>query len=98
MHSHLSLSFRSYYLLAVPVTMCEGMSLALVRYPNTLAPLTGSVTVYTRCADNAHSTSSDTVECTSDGAWSGETPVCECDEGYYVHEDNHVHTCQGELD
>ena len=58
-------------------------SVGLVRYPTTLAPASGSVTVTTQCADNAHvrSGSSLSVRCTSSGSWSG-TPVCECDAGY----------------
>ena len=59
-------------------------SVGLVRYPTTLAPASGSVTVTTQCADNAHfrSGSSLSVRCTSSGSWSGTTPVCECDTGY----------------
>ena len=57
--------------------------MGLVRYPTTLAPASGSRTVATQCADNAHLTSScPNVECTSVGVWSGEIPQCECDEGY----------------
>ena len=64
--------------------MCPSGCLGLVRYPTTLAPASGSVTVTTQCADNAHvrSGSSLSVGCTSSGSWSGTTPVCECDTGY----------------
>ena len=67
----------------VPPTTCSAQSVGLVRYPTTLAPASGSVTVTTQCADNAHvrSGSSLSVRCTSSGSWSG-TPVCECDTGY----------------
>ena len=67
----------------VPPTTCSERSVGLVRYPTTLAPASGSVTVTTQCADNAHvrSGSSLSVRCTSSGSWSG-TPVCECDAGY----------------
>ena len=68
----------------VPPTTCSAQSVGLVRYPTTLAPASGSVTVTTQCADNAHvrSGSSLSVRCTSSGYWSGTTPVCECDAGY----------------
>ena len=67
----------------VTSTTCNSKSVGLVRYPTTLAPASGSVTVTTQCADNAHirSGSSPSVRCTSTGSWSG-TPVCECDAGY----------------
>ena len=38
--------------------MCEAKSEGLVRYPTTLAPVSGSVTVTTQCADNANTTDS----------------------------------------
>ena len=61
----------------------KAKSEGLVRYPNTLAPVSGSVTITTQCADNAHSTSSTlNVRCTSSGTWSGATPHCECDSDY----------------
>ena len=57
--------------------------MGLVHYPTTLAPASGSVTVATHCADNAHRTSSGlNVSCTSSGNWSGATPQCQCDTGY----------------
>ena len=58
--------------------------MGLVRYPTTLAPASGSVTVTTQCADNAHVKNgfSLIVTCTSTGSWSGTTPQCECDTGY----------------
>ena len=63
--------------------ICEAKSEGLVRYPTTLPPVSGSVTVTTQCADNAHKTSSSlTALCTSSGSWSGATPQCQCDTGY----------------
>ena len=63
---------------------CHAKTVGLVRYPTTLAPDTGSVNVTTQCADNAHRTSSSlNVSCTSSGNWSGTTPQCECDPGYW---------------
>ena len=53
--------------------MCEAKSEGLVRYPTTLAPVSGSVTVTTQCADNANTTDSNTLKVTCDlhGNWSG---------------------------
>ena len=70
----------------------------LVRYPTTLAPVSGSVTVTTQCADNAHifNSTSLNVTCTSSGSWSGETPQCQCDKGYHSIKANGTHTCEGE--
>ncbi|CAI8007479.1 hypothetical protein GBAR_LOCUS5223, partial [Geodia barretti] len=63
---------------------CQARSVGLVRYPTTLAPASGSVTVTTQCADNAHVRTgfSLSVRCSSSGSWSGTTPQCECDTGY----------------
>ena len=78
--------------------MCEAKSEGLVRYPITLTPDNGSVTVTTQCADNAHirTGSSLSVTCTSNGSWSGPIPACECDEGHYVTtDDDGRDICQG---
>ena len=79
--------------------MCETRSARLVRYPATLAPTSGSVTVTAYCADNAHRASSGlNVECSSNGRWSGDTPVCDCDVGYNAVTDNNDATreiCEG---
>ena len=66
-------------------TTCEARNVGLFRYPTTLAPAGGSVTVTTQCADNAHISNSTSlnVTCNSSGSWSGETPQCRCDEGYH---------------
>ena len=78
--------------------MCEAKDVGLVRYPTTLAPASGSLTVTTQCADNAHviNSTSLNVTCTSNSSWSGHIPVCECDEGHYVTtDDNGREICQG---
>ena len=65
---------------AVEKIVCAAQSVNLARYPTTLAPLSGSVTVYAECADNSHRASSSlSIMCTSTGSWSGDTPQCECD-------------------
>ena len=53
--------------------------------------------VATQCADNAHRTSSSlNVSCTANGNWSGQIPVCECDDGYHMTTaDNERQLCQG---
>ena len=74
------------------------MSEGLVVYPTTLASDSGSVTATARCADNAHVSagSSLSVSCDSDGTWSAENAVCECDEGYeVVKNENGGEVCQG---
>ena len=79
--------------------MCGALSEGLIHYPTTLAPVNGSVTVTTQCADNAHifNSTSLNVTCTSNGSWSGETPQCQCDEGYHEVSVNGTLTCQGKL-
>ena len=84
---------------AVEKIVCAAQSVSLARYPTTMAPLSGSVTVYAECADNSHRASSSlSIMCTSTGSWSGNTPQCECDTGYYAVDDsNHAgkQICKG---
>ena len=63
-----------------------------------LASLSGSVTVTLQCADNAHikTSSSLNVSSTSNGNWSGETPRCQCDEGYHKVNVSGTQICEGE--
>ena len=76
--------------------LCKATNQGLVRYPTTLAPVNGSVTVTTQCADNAHSTSASlNVSCTSSGNWSGTTPQCQCDTGYCAVTVSGRQICQG---
>ena len=79
-------------------TECEAKNDGLVRYPTTLAPASGSVTVTIQCADNANikAGSSLNVTCISNGSWSGHIPVCKCDEGHHVTtDDDGREICQG---
>ena len=73
--------------------------IGLVHYPTTRAPVSGSVTVTTQCADNAHiiDTASHNVTCESDGSWSGQIPQCECDFKYNEVIVNGRHICHGEI-
>ena len=86
------------FLSANAVTLCLAKREGLVHYPTTLAPVSGSMSVTAKCADNAHRTSSSlSVTCTSSGNWSGAGAVlqCECDTGYYaVTESEREQTCQ----
>ena len=63
---------------------CEANSEGLVYYPRTQAPSNGSVAITAECAVNAHTTNTSTlnVNCAYNGSWFGQTPQCECDEGY----------------
>ena len=76
--------------------VCEAKSEDLVRYPTTLAPVSGSVTVTTQCADNAHTTDSNAlkVTCDSHGNWSGVVPNCYCIEGYHDVTVSGIQICQ----
>ena len=80
---------------AVERNSCEAKSEGLVHYPTTLAPVSGSVTVTTECADNAHITrTSLNVLCSSSGDWSGD-PQCQCDTGYHSATVNGRQICRG---
>ena len=80
----LSLKVNCSFLTGVTPTTCPARNVGLVRYPTTLAPASGSVTVTTQCADNAHIRTgfSLSVRCSSTSSWTGTTPQCECDTGY----------------
>ena len=79
------------------MTVCEAKTEDLVRYPTTLAPVSGSLPVAVHCADNAHRITSLSVTCTSSGSWVGVTPNCECDTGYHAAHINDKMICQGIL-
>ena len=75
--------------------MCETKTEGLVHYPTTLAPASGTLSVTTQCADNAHRTSSSlSVTCNSSGIWGGQTPQCQCDSGYQAITKNGREICQ----
>ena len=70
--------------------------MGLVRYPNTLAPASGTQPVTTQCADNAHRTSSTLdVTCDSSGNWGSQSPQCQCDPGYQTITEDGRQLCQG---
>ena len=77
--------------------VCEAKTVGLVRYPTTLAPVSGILSVTTQCADNAHKTSSNlSVTCDSNGNWSGQIPQCQCDSAYQTATENGRQLCKGE--
>ena len=86
-----------YLLCSTDCPVCQAKTEGLVRYPTTLAPASGSVTVTTQCADNATIVNSTTlnVTCTSNGSWSGVTLVCECDDRYHEVYVNATEMCRG---
>ena len=54
----------------------------LVIYPDTPAPVSGSVTIDISCVENAVVSGSARVTCRSDGTWGPENHVCQCRLGY----------------
>ena len=64
--------------------ICPSRQVGLVLYPETPAPVSGSVNVQFTCVDNAYipESESDTVTCCHNGTWSTEVPVCEYNVGY----------------
>ena len=64
--------------------ICPSRQEGLVLYPETPAPVSGSVNVQFTCVDNAYipESVSDIVTCYHNGTWSTDIPVCECNVGY----------------
>ena len=65
---------------------CPTAAVGLARYTSTQAPITGSASSMSKCAENAHHTETsrlDTLECTPAGKWQNDQTQCECDPGYY---------------
>ena len=60
---------------------CPSRQEGLVLYPETPAPVSGSVNINIKCVDNAVSNSTQ-VTCHSNGTWGPENPVCKCRAGY----------------
>ena len=78
--------------------MCPAKSVGLVRYPSTLAPLSGTQSIDAHCADNAHRSSpSLSVTCLRNGQWSNQVPVCVCDEAYRVANSNGKEICKRKI-
>ena len=65
---------------------CPTAAVGLARYTATQAPVTGTVSSVSKCAENAHHTETsrlDTLECTPGGVWQNDQTSCECDLGYF---------------
>ena len=78
--------------------MCKAKNEGLVHYSATLVAVDKPRAVTAQCVDNAHIKpgSSLNVTCGSNGSWSGEIPVCECDDGHHVTTDEEgSEICQG---
>ena len=63
----------------------EKLSVGLIRYPATQAPVNGTVSAMPYCAENSnHSKGSipDRLVCTAEGEWMNDGTECECDMGY----------------
>ena len=77
--------------------VCRAKTVGLVRYRTTLAPVNGTQSITTQCADNAHRISSSlSVTCDSGGNWGSQTPQCQCDDGYETVTENGREICQGD--
>ena len=53
LHTHQEIEVSGQFISLEP-RVCAGRSVGLVRYPTTLAPVSGTVNVDAHCADNAH--------------------------------------------
>ena len=75
---------------------CPEQRVGLVDYPSTTAPETGTLTVTTKCVENAvESSPSLSVTCDSSGNWGNETPRCQCREGHTKENQNGIEICSG---
>ena len=93
-----ALSLKPLTILYPDRDVCGAKTVGLVRYPNTQAPTSGTQSVTTQCADNAHRTSSTLdVTCDSSGNWGSQTPRCQCNSGYRTATVNGRQICQGEF-
>ena len=92
-----SISYHFTPFIAIPY--CQAKREDLAHFPTTLAPISGSKPVTTRCADNAHTRtgSSLDVTCSSDGTWSVQIPQCDCDTGYRKISENGRKKCKGKI-
>ena len=61
---------------------CPSRQVGLALYPETPAPVSGSVNINIKCVDNAVVSGSPQVTCHSNGTWGPENPVCKCRPGY----------------
>ena len=61
---------------------CPSRQVGLVLYPESPAPVSGSVNINIKCVDNAVVLGSPQVTCGSNGTWGPENPVCKCCRGY----------------
>ena len=74
---------------------CPSRQVGLVLYPETPAPVSGSVTINVKCVDNAVASGSTQVTCHSNGTWGPDTSQCECSLGFANITENMVPKCVG---
>ena len=61
---------------------CKSFQTGLVEYPDAPAPVSGSATVNLVCEENAEPSSTIEATCQSDGTWTSENLMCNCQPGY----------------
>ena len=61
---------------------CKSFQTGLVEYPDAPAPVSGSATVNLVCEENAEPSSTTEATCQSDGTWTSENLMCNCQPGY----------------
>jgi len=80
--------------------VCTEMSMDLILYPKTIAPLSGLKTVTTRCAEGAEGelNSNVVINCLPNGVWASIQvgTGCRCKPGYF--KSSGLEECIGEVD
>ena len=65
-------------------TVCPAQAVDMIRYPLTVAPLTGIITISTSCVENAESVgAAPKVACSVDGSWNVPVSQCRCRPGAF---------------
>ena len=63
---------------------CPYQNIGLTHLPATQAPVSGSVSIWPKCAHNSHNIRQHSmVECSAEGKWIDENDNCECDEEFF---------------
>ena len=74
--------------------ICPKRQVGLVLYPETPAPVSGSVNINVKCVDNAVVSGSPQATCHSNGTW-GPNTQCKCNLGYANMTENMMPRCVG---
>ena len=75
--------------------ICPSRQVGLVLYPETPAPISGSININVKCVDNAVVSGSPKVTCHSNGTWGPDISQCECNVGYAKITENMMPKCVG---